>query len=113
MLGVYLAELTPEIADGFGIQGNSGVLIQNVIDGSPAERAGLKRNDVIVEFDGQPATDLQKLRLKVADTPVGKSVPIVVLRDGKRIPMTVKLSDRNDQALAQATPSEEGPSSTE
>jgi len=104
MLGVYLAELTPEIAEGFGINGTQGVLIQNVVEDSPASRAGLKRNDVVVEFDGDQVADMAKFRLKVADTPVGKRVPIVVLRDGKRLTLNVTLESRDEQKLASATP---------
>jgi len=113
MLGVYLADLTPEIAEGFGIKGQSGVIIQNVMDDSPAARAGLKRNDVVVEFDGQPVTELQKFRLKVADTPAGRKVPVTVLRDGKRMNFEVTLSSREttlastDQAPGNSTPREE------
>jgi serine protease Do len=95
-LGVNLADLTPEIAEGFGIASTTqGVVIQSVMDNSPAARAGIKRNDVIVEFDNQPAGDLQKLRLRVADTPAGKSVPVVVLRDGNRMNFNVTLEDRD------------------
>ncbi len=104
MMGVVLAPMTPDIAEGFGLASVDGVLIQQVQPGSPAERAGVKRNDVIVEFDGQAVNDLRKLQLKVADTPTGRSVPIVVLRDGKRIPMTVNLTDRNPESVASATP---------
>ncbi len=105
MLGVYLAELTPELAEGFGIKNPKGVLIQNVMDDSPAAKAGLKRNDVVIEFDGQPVSELQKFRLKVADTPAGKPMPITVLRDGKVMKFTVTLTDRpEEQALAKATP---------
>ena len=103
MLGVNLAEMTPEIAEGFGLAGQKGVLIQKVMDGTPAAAAGLQRNDVIVEFMGQPVADMQKLRLKVADTPVGTPVSLVVLRDGRRVPVTVKLTDR-DSKLASASP---------
>ena len=101
MLGVMLAELTPEIAEGFGLPTTDGVLIERVFPGSPADRAGIKRNDVIVAFDGEPVTTREKFRLKVADTPTGKKVPIVVLRDGKRIPLTVGLTDRDETVLAQ------------
>ncbi len=105
MLGVMLAELTPEIAEGFGLSNTNGVLIERVFPGSPADRAGLKRNDVVVEFDGQPVTDREKFRLHVADTPTGKRVAIVVLRDGKRVPLTVSLSERDEKLLAEnATP---------
>jgi Do/DeqQ family serine protease len=108
-LGVELAELTPEIAEGFGIAADRGVVIATIIQGQPAERAGLRRNDVIVEFDGQPVSDIQKFRLKVADTPVGRRVPLVVLRDGKRVTLHVTLGERDQAALA----SVERPSSRE
>jgi Do/DeqQ family serine protease len=105
MLGVYLAELTPEIADGFGYDKNmAGVLIQNVMEGSPAQRAGLQRNDVIVEFDGVSVKDLQKFRLRVAEQKVGTSVPVKVLRSGKPMNLTVKLVERDTQFLASNTP---------
>jgi serine protease Do len=100
MIGVQLAELTPELADGFGLKGRDGVLIQDVMQGQPGERAGLKRGDVIVEYEGQPVTDMQKFRLKVAETPVGTKVGLVVLRDGKRVPVQVTLSPRSTDVLA-------------
>lgn len=105
MLGVYLAELTPELADGFGLEKTQqGVLIQNVMEDSPAKRAGLQRNDVIVEFDGAPVKDLQKFRLRVAEQQIGKSVPVKVLRDGRTVRLTVKLAERDTQFLAGNTP---------
>ena len=97
MLGVNLAPMTPEIAEGFGLAGQQGVLIQTVMPGTPAANAGLQRNDVIVEFQGQPVSDLQKLRMKVADTTPGKSVSLVVLRAGRRIPVSVTLMDRDEK----------------
>jgi Do/DeqQ family serine protease len=100
-LGVQLAELTPEMAEGFGIRGDRGVVIQEVLKNQPAERAGIKRNDVIVEFEGQPVSDVQKFRLKVADMPIGRKVNLVVLRDGKRVPLTLTLAPRPDAQLAE------------
>jgi serine protease Do len=108
-MGVNLDELTPEIADGLGIKGQQGVLISRVIDGQPADQAGLKRNDVIVEYEGQPVSDVQKFRFKVADTQVGKKVSLVVLRDGKRLPFTVTLTERDPAAMAAFTPQQAGP----
>jgi len=101
-LGVNLAEMTPELAEGFGLRTADGVIIQGVIKDQPADRAGLRRNDIIVEFDGQPVTDLQKFRLRVADTQVGRSVPVVVLREGKRVAINVKLGPRDAEVLASA-----------
>ncbi len=103
MMGVNLADLTPEIAEGFGIASSTqGVVVQSVMDNSPAARAGIKRNDVIVLFDGQPVNDLQKFRLRVADTPSGRAVPVIVLRDGKRLSFNVTLDDR-EKMLASNT----------
>lgn len=100
-LGVQLAELTPEMAEGFGMRGDRGVVIQEVLKNQPAERAGIKRNDVIVEFEGLPVSDVQKFRLKVADMPIGQKVNLVVLRDGKRVPLTLTLAPRPDAQLAE------------
>jgi len=114
MLGVYLAELTPEIAEGFGLDRNEqGVLIRDVQENSSAARAGLKRNDVVVEFDGEPVSELQKFRIRVADTPVGRRVPIVVLRDGKKQALTVTLVEKNDQVAGAQPDSESGAPSAE
>jgi len=115
MLGVNLADLTPEIAEGFGLASNTqGVVIQNVMDNSPAAKAGIRRNDVIIEFGGEPVRDMQKFRMRVADTPSGRAMPMVVLRDGKRMSFNVTLDDR-DKMLASNTgtpnaPDDSGPS---
>ena len=113
MLGVNLADLTPEIAQGFGLASNTqGVVIQSVMDNSPAARAGIRRNDVIVEFDGQPVGDMQKFRMRVADSPSGRSIPVTVLRDGKRMSFNVTLDDR-DKMLATASDNSGAPSQPE
>jgi len=104
-MGVTLAELSPELAEGFGIKGSKGVVVQSVLDGQPAARAGLKRNDVIVELNGAPVVDMQKFRLQVADMPVGSRINLVVLREGRRMPITLTLAERTDDAVAGARPS--------
>jgi serine protease Do len=96
MMGVTLANMTPEIAEGFGLGNQQGVIIQNVFKDSPAERAGLQRNDVIVDLNGNPVSDRDKFRLQIADTPSGTRVKLGVLRDGKRIATDVTLTDRDD-----------------
>jgi len=100
MMGVTLANLTPEIAEGFGLGSQQGVVIQSVFEGSPAQRAGLQRNDVIVELNGQAVTDRDKFRLKIADTPAGTKVRLGVLRDGRKISAEVTLTDRDESLLA-------------
>ncbi len=101
-LGVTLGDLTPEIAEGLGIAGQEGVLIATVHKGFPAEKAGLRRNDVIVEYNGEPVTDMAKFRLRVADTSPGKRVSLAVLRDGKRVPISVTLAERTPDAVQAA-----------
>jgi serine protease Do len=99
-MGVMLAELTPELAEGFGLKNARGVVIQQVLPGQPGERAGLKRNDVVVELNGQPVADMQKFRLKVADMSVGSRIQLVVVRDGRRLPVTLTLTERTDAVVA-------------
>ncbi len=100
MMGVTLAQLTPELAEGFGLANQQGVVVQSVFKDSPAERAGLQRNDVIVEMNGQSVNDRDKFRLKIADTPAGSKVRLGVLRDGKKVAVEVTLTDRDDNLIA-------------
>ena len=111
MMGVTLANMTPEIAEGFGLGDQQGVIIQSIVDGSPAAKAGLRRNDVIVDMDGTPVTDLSKFRLRIADTPVGTRVKLGLLRDGKRLTADVTLSDR-DLTIANNQPQVKGEDDT-
>jgi len=109
-LGVELADLTPDLSEGLGLDPDlQGVLVQRVIDDTPASRAGLRRGDVVVEMNGHAVGEMQKFRLAVADTPIGSKVDLVVLRDGKRIPVSVTLADRSELRLAQAPGQPEEP----
>jgi serine protease Do len=89
-LGVSIQELTPELASQFGITETKGVLVSDVMDDSPAKKAGFERADVIVEYDGKPMDSPTHLRNAVAQTPVGKKVAIKFIRDKK--PKTVDLT---------------------
>lgn len=89
-LGVSIQELTPELASQFGITETKGVLVSDVMDDSPAKKAGFERADVIVEYDGKPMDSPTHLRNAVAQTPVGKKVTIKFIRDKK--PKTVDLA---------------------
>src|SRR5262249_25502355 len=100
MLGVNLANMTPEIAEGFGLGSQQGVIVQGVVPGMPAEKAGLHRNAVITDMNGTPVTDRDKFRLKIADTPSGTRVHLGLLRDGKRVEKDVVLADRDDNLAA-------------
>jgi len=87
-LGVTIQPVTPELAKQFNLKEEKGVLIGDVIEDSPAEKAGLQRGDVIVEYDGKEVDEPASLRNMVANTPPNKEVAIKILREGK--PKTVK-----------------------
>jgi len=86
-LGVSIQKLTPEIAESMGIETARGALVGGVTPESPAAAAGIKPGDVITRYDGKVVEDQTSLPLLVAGTPVGKTVPIEILRDGA--PQTV------------------------
>ena len=88
-LGVSIQDLTPELASQFGLGDTKGVLVSDVMDDSPAKKAGFERADVIVEYDGKPMDSPTHLRNAVAQTPVGKKVMVKIIRDKK--PKTIDL----------------------
>ncbi|MCX8026867.1 MAG: DegQ family serine endoprotease [Thermodesulfovibrionales bacterium] len=92
-LGVSIQPITPDLAKQFDIKDGKGVLIGDVIEDSPAEKAGLKRGDVILEIDGKEFSDPSALRNAVAAIPPGKEVNIKILREGKQMNVKVTVSE--------------------
>jgi len=81
-LGVFLDSVKPEFARVYEMPKASGAIIKDVADAqSPAAKAGIQTNDIIVEYNGQEVASAQDLINKVASTPVGQSVPVVYLRE--------------------------------
>ena len=101
-LGVVPTELTPDLAETYGLKSDAGVVVNEVSDDSPASRAGIRPGDIITTFDGTRVRDVTAFRLKVADTPVEKRVSVALLRDGKPTNVNVTLANR-EVMLAQAT----------
>jgi serine protease Do len=89
-LGVFLAPVTDESAAGLGLGERRGVLVTNVIDGSPAARAGVQRGDVIVEYEGRPA-NLKSLPWRTSLGGPGKKVKAKLWRNGKEREVEVTL----------------------
>jgi serine protease Do len=91
-LGVNIQDLTPALAEEFDVKESSGVLVAGVTPKSPAEKAGLRDGDIITEFNGKAVKDSRHLKLQVAQTAPGTSVPVKILRDGKTksLDVTVK-----------------------
>jgi len=98
-LGIAPQELTPELADSWGLRNVSGVLVASVSQDTPADSAGFHVKDVITEFDGRKVADVQNFRLLVADTPVNKKVRVHVLREGQPRDIYVRLGERPDEKL--------------
>jgi serine protease Do len=95
-LGVRIQPVDDTIADSLGLGAARGALIAGVDDKGPAGPAGLKAGDVIVKFDGKDIKESRDLPRLVASMPVGKTVDIVVVRDGKEVTKTVTLGRLED-----------------
>jgi serine protease Do len=92
-LGVYLQEITEELQDALGLPSLNGVLISDVVEGTPAGKAGLKSGDVVLEFAGKTVVDMQSFRLQVSATQVGKTVKVKVFRDGREKTLSIKIGE--------------------
>ena len=93
-LGARIQNVTPAMADALGLARAEGAIVVAVIAGSPAAKAGLQAEDVILTFDGREMTDFRMLSRAVATREIGTSVPLTVWRDGNRSNMTVIVSER-------------------
>ena len=100
-LGVWLANVTEREAKRLGLTGVQGVLIDSVFTGSPAEKAGILRGDVIVKFNNMEILNQNQFSVAVATLRHDQSVPVEVVRNGKHLNLTTVLADR-DAFLATA-----------
>ncbi|HEV8309849.1 MAG TPA: DegQ family serine endoprotease, partial [Methylomirabilota bacterium] len=106
-LGVSIQPLTPELAKSFGSKPQEGVLVASVAEGSPAAKAGLRPGDVIVRYDGKAVDSPRELSAGVANTEVGRTVELAVVRDGaeRRLRVTIGNLADSRQARTPATES--------
>ena len=95
-LGVRIQPVTPEIAESLSIKPARGALIAGLDEKGPAKPAGIEPGDVVVSFDGQDIKEMRDLPKIVADTPVGKSVEVKVIRNGKEMIKSVTLARLED-----------------
>ena len=99
-LGVTIDDVTPELAASLGLRKSGGALVTVVRSNSPAFDAGVEPNDVIVEFNRHPVTTVRDLTRAVADTEIGVRVQMVVLRNNKRVSLSVVVDRRETRLLA-------------
>jgi serine protease Do len=106
-LGALIQDLNEDLANSFSFDSTDGVLVGDVLDDSPAQRAGLQAGDIVVEFNGQRVENANELRMAVAATPPGTSSQLVIFRDGRRRTLQVvtdELTDETSRVEQQAEP---------
>ena len=102
-LGVGIQLLTPDLSESFGVKGEKGVLINRVIPGSPAAAGGLRGGDIVISFGGARVAGVKEFQKMVSGVSPGTGVVLEILRNGKRMAVTVKLAEMEGPA-ARAAP---------
>ena len=95
-LGASVQDLTPDLAKSFGSEKSKGALIADVTRGGPAEKAGIKRGDVIISYQGKDISNASALRNEVATSPVGKAVGLTLWRNGKEVQAILTIGNKED-----------------
>lgn len=101
-LGVTIQDITPELAQKFGLKDSKGALIGEILKGSPAEKAGLLRGDVILEFNGKEIDSVGALRNMVSQARIGSQVAIRAIRNGKEYKVSIVVAELPKEAAATA-----------
>lgn len=110
-LGVYIQEITPEIAETLGLDSESGALVSSVHPKGPAKQGGIRAGDVVLSFDGKQIADMRSLPRIVAETAIGKEVEVEVMREGKIEALTITLGELEQAEQAGLLAGEDGSSS--
>jgi len=108
-LGVNIQNITDDLAASLSLKSKKGALVSDVVQGSPAEKAGVKRGDVIVACDKKEIADSHELATLVALLPVGKKVPLRLIRDGKETTLSVKIAPLDTPEAAAGKAADEAP----
>jgi serine protease Do len=98
-LGVVIQKVTPEIAKSFGLKDPEGALVSDVLEQSPAEKAGIKRGDIVVSFNGKRIKEMDMLPKLVGSTEIGKEAKVGIIRDGKEIEVSIVVDELKDESL--------------
>ncbi len=91
-LGVTIRDLTPELGKSSRLETERGAYVEDIIKGGPADKAGIKEKDVIIDYWGKEITDSGMLRNEVANTPIGQEVKVTIIRQGKKEERTVRIA---------------------
>ena len=96
-LGIRMTDVTKENMSDYNLDRVEGVIVQSVVEGSPAESADLKKDDVLLEFDGLKVRSTMQFSRLVKETPVGRELEIMISRAGKQKNVTVKLGQQDER----------------
>jgi serine protease Do len=99
-LGVVIQNLTPDLAKAFKVNRSAGALISEVTPNGPADAAGLKNGDVVLEYDNKPIESASQLKLRVAETSPGVNVPVQIDRSGESKVVSVMVKERSGTSVA-------------
>jgi serine protease Do len=107
-LGILPQAITRDLAEALGVEAREGILVAEVVEDGPADKAGMERGDIIIDFNGQKAREVDEFRLNVAQAGVGAEVEVEVLRDGDVRKLDVTLGERPTRFARAATQPYEG-----
>jgi serine protease Do len=107
-LGVMIQQVTPELADQFGLERPIGALVAGVSPDSPAAKAGIKPGDVIMSFQDTPITQMSQLPAQVAQTPPGVKAELTLIRNGKQIKLSVTIEEMKEHQVTAAETNDTG-----
>ena len=103
-LGVALQPLSPDLAQSLGLAGTNGAVVGSTITGSPAAQAGLQQGDVIIAYDSTPVDDYRHMQRLVAETRVGKSVTLQIVRKKQKMDVAITIAEVPDDTARRAGP---------
>jgi serine protease Do len=105
-MGVGIQDLTPELAEYYKVKGETGVLVTQIFEGDPADKAGIKANDIITAVNGEPVTSSRELSRRIAALGVGQKAEITIMRDGREKTVTVETAKRQEEQTLASKESE-------
>jgi serine protease Do len=103
-LGVGIQNLSKEMADYYNLDNQEGVLVSQVYEGDPADKAGMEPQDIIVGVNGKKISDTRQLSRMIAETSVGQNITVDVLRNGRKKSLNVVIARRDDSRLGDLSP---------
>jgi S1-C subfamily serine protease len=98
-IGVYMQDVSRDLAEAFDLKSSKGVLVSSIEKNSPAEEAGLKARDVILEFDSKEVLDTEDMIDLVRESTIGEQIPVVINREGSEIALNIEIGERREPSF--------------